>query len=329
VSAITVSLRRQQNPQSQGYIQQFVVRAAPHHTTVLDLLHQIQWEQDSTVVFRRNCRNAICGSCAMKINGTSALACAVSAHQAMDAQQHISIEPLGNLPVLRDLVVDMTRFWQNLEQVQPYVTTQPKQEREFRQTPQQRMKLQAGGNCILCGACYSECNALGGNPNFIGPHALAKADRILQDNREARPAERLQRYNTSDMAWGCTRCYQCNEVCPVGVQPLDRITQVRQAILQAQHLSVHTAMIHRRSMVQLVQAGGWVAESKLALQVLSDRGRNWHKLTQVIPLAWRMLTKGKFPLPWQFKSSSATKEIRDLITRLQTPPDINTSKEKS
>lgn len=316
---VSLNLRRQTAPTHQGYAQTFAVAVDPRKYTILDLLHKIQEEQDSTLVFRCNCRNAICGSCAMKINGKSALACAHTAHELLDKQGQISIEPLGHLPVIRDLVVDMTRFWQNLAMVDPFVSAKSRQvqQREFLQTPQQRLQLQSAGNCILCGACYSECNALQGNPNFVGPHALAKVDRLLRDNREQNTQARLQRYNTKDMAWGCTRCYQCNEVCPVGVQPLDRITTVRQAILQAQHLAENTAMIHRRSIVQLVKCGGWLEESRLALQVLSDRGTRWQKLARVLPLTWRMLQAGKLPLPWRFRASSAVPEIRHLIQHLE------------
>ncbi|MEA5471350.1 2Fe-2S iron-sulfur cluster-binding protein, partial [Spirulina sp. 06S082] len=155
--------------------------------TILECLNRIKWEIDGSLAFRKNCRNTICGSCTMRINGRSALACKenVGSEIARFPQVNstnlpeITIAPLGNFPVIKDLVTEMKSFWDNLEAIDPYVSTQGRNipEREFLQTPQERSQLEASGNCILCGACYSECNAREVNPDFVGPHALAKAQR--------------------------------------------------------------------------------------------------------------------------------------------------------
>jgi len=329
--AIKLHIRRQANRTSQPYYQTFTLTADPQHHTVLDLLHRVQWEQDGTLVFRRNCRNVICGSCGMRINGKSSLACQHTASAVMTPTGEITIEPMQNLPVIRDLVVDMQNFWNNLHCVDPYVASDARQpkDQEFRQTPAQRAKLQASANCILCGCCYSECNALVANPNFVGPHALAKAYRLLADNRDQATEDRLTKYNFPNFVWDCTRCYQCNEVCPVGVQPLDRISQIKQAILQqADSLPPSTPILHRQTMVELLQQDGWIDESKFGLRVVGHNFRNWRGILSLIPLGLRMVWKGKMPYPWQFERSPAVAELQQLIARVfsrKTPNPAKTS----
>ncbi|MGH2414368.1 MAG: succinate dehydrogenase/fumarate reductase iron-sulfur subunit, partial [Microcystaceae cyanobacterium] len=177
--------------------------------TILDCLNRIKWEQDGTLAFRKNCRNTICGSCAVRINGRSALACKENVgseiaklQQTLPTGSHtnvipeIIIAPLGNMPVIKDLVVDMSSFWNNLETVTPYVSTAGRNipEREFLQTPEERSRLDETGNCIMCGACYSECNAREVDPDFVGPHALAKAYRMVADSRDSKTESRLEEY---------------------------------------------------------------------------------------------------------------------------------------
>lgn len=139
-------------------------------TTILDCLNRIKWEKDGTLAFHKNCRNTICGSCSMIINGRSTLACKENVgselekfgHSEKEKPPSITIAPLGNLPVLKELV-DMSYFWNTLEAVEPYVNTKKHFnfiKREFLQTPEERLRLDRTGNCIMCGACYSECKAL-------------------------------------------------------------------------------------------------------------------------------------------------------------------------
>ncbi|MGL5034381.1 MAG: succinate dehydrogenase/fumarate reductase iron-sulfur subunit, partial [Microcystaceae cyanobacterium] len=182
-----------QNHQGNPYHQTYLLEVEAGNT-ILDCLNRIKWEQDGSLTFRKNCRNTICGSCSVRINGRAALACKENVgsevkqfHQKTEAGiPIIAIAPMGNLPVVKDLVVDMQPFWDNLEAVDPYVSSKGRQvtEREFLQSPEEREKLDQMGNCILCGACYSECNGKEANPDFVGPHALAKAQRLLGDSRD-------------------------------------------------------------------------------------------------------------------------------------------------
>ena len=313
-------------------IQTYTLDVEPGNT-ILDCLNRIKWEQDGTLAFRKNCRNTICGSCGMRINGRSALACkenvgaelarlekiaASSSVPAPAGVPEITVAPMGNMPVIKDLVVDMKGFWGNLEKVEPYVSTQSRAvpEREFLQTPEERAKLNQMGNCILCGACYSECNALEVNPAFAGPHALAKAQRMVADTRDDRTEERIELYNEgTEGVWGCTRCFNCNTVCPMEVAPLDQITKIKHEILERKTAGDSTPVRHRKVMVDLVKQGGWVDERKFGVLVISNYLRDVRALIGLGPLGFRMIGRGKFPL--SFEPSEGTKTVRSLIESVQ------------
>jgi len=296
--------------------------------TILDCLNRIRWEQDGSLAFRKNCRNTICGSCAMRINGRAALACKenvgseVQRLQKTDAAiPEIIVAPLGNMPVIKDLVVDMSSFWNHLEAVAPYVSTSARHvpEREFLQTPQERAQLNQTGNCIMCGACYSDCNAREVNPDFVGPHALAKAYRMVADCRDHEAKNRLETYNKGIQGvWGCTRCFNCNSVCPMEVAPLDQITKIKQEILADKDVPDSRPIRHRQVLVQLVKQGGWIDERSFALQVVGDFFRDLKGLLSIAPLGLRMLARGKLPLT--FEPSSGAAEVAALIESVQQEP---------
>jgi succinate dehydrogenase / fumarate reductase, iron-sulfur subunit len=310
-------------------------------STILDCLNRIKWEQDGTLAFRKNCRNTICGSCSMRINGRSALACkenvssevarlnAIAAASPLNsatavpnALPTITVAPMGNMPVVKDLVVDMKSFWDNLQAVDPFVSTSARQipEREFLQTPEERDRLNQVGNCILCGACYSECAAREVNPDFVGPHALAKAYRTVADSRDDQTPQRLEQYNEGTKGvWGCTRCYYCNAVCPMEVEPLEQISKIKNEILKQQTVKSSRSIRHRRVLIDLVKQGGWIDERLFGLKVVGNSFRDLGGLASLGPLGVRMLVKGKFPL--KFERSEGTESVRALIESVQNIKD--------
>ncbi|MDX2271519.1 MAG: succinate dehydrogenase/fumarate reductase iron-sulfur subunit [Cyanobacteriota bacterium] len=313
-----------QLPPAPPHMQSFWLEISPS-STILEALTRLKWEQDGSLAFRKNCRNTICGSCAMRINGRAALACQRHISEEQQGSQPIVIAPLGNLPIMKDLIVDMQNFWQDLERVDPYVSTATRKipEREFLQSPQERQQIGQAANCILCGACYSDCNAKEVNPAFVGPHALAKVNRLIGDSRDDQTAQRLAQQNSLAGVWGCTRCLNCDHVCPMGVAPLDQITQIKQTLLAQtpDTPAASRAIRHRKTLVTLVQAGGWIDERQFGLTVVGNRGRDPLGLLSLAPLGLRMLRKGKFPL--HFKASLGSATVKKLIQRIraQTPSD--------
>jgi succinate dehydrogenase / fumarate reductase iron-sulfur subunit len=335
---VCFQIQRQTAAENAPRVETFVLEASPN-TTILECLNQIKWEQDGSLAFRKNCRNTICGSCAIRVNGRPALACkqtlqaevklAALAYPAIAdgaAQSEappppptIEIQPLHNFPVIKDLVVEMNQFWQNLAQVDPYISTAARSipKREFLQTPVERAALNQVGNCIMCGACYSECNAKSVTPEFVGPHALAKAYRMLADTRDDQTSERLAQY-TQDLSgvWGCTRCFNCNSACPMDVAPLDQITQIKsQRLAQPSAPSEPRSVRHRRAMIDLVTQGGWIDERRFGLTVMGNRLRDLNGLLSLIPLGIRMLAKGKFPAA--FEPSGDTQTVGALIQTIK------------
>ncbi len=315
-----------QNTNQSPRLETFTLEVEPGNT-ILDCLNRIKWELDGSLAFRKNCRNTICGSCGMKINGRAALACKENVGNELKrfavtetgSIPEITVAPLGNLPVVKDLIVDMQPFWDDLERVDPYVSAQSRSisEGEFLQTPEERSKLNQMGNCIMCGACYSECNAKTVNPDFVGPHALAKANRTLQDNRDVATEERLEKYNQGTAGvWGCTRCYMCNTVCPMDVAPLDQISKIKQEILASNEDDTSRSIRHRRVLVDLVKEGGWIDERKFGLYVVGNYFRDLQGLLSLAPLGWRMLQAKKFPL--SFEPSEGTQEVRNIIESVQS-----------
>ncbi|MBD1831197.1 succinate dehydrogenase/fumarate reductase iron-sulfur subunit [Cyanobacteria bacterium FACHB-472] len=329
-------IRQEQNSPPQ--VQTYTLDVDPGNT-ILDCLNRIKWEQDGSLAFRKNCRNTICGSCGMRINGRSALACkenvgselqrlqqiaasdttSDTTRNTSDTIPEITIAPMGNMPVIKDLVVDMHSFWDHLEAVEPYVSTGARQvpEREFLQTPQEREKLNQTGNCILCGACYSECNAREVNPDFVGPHALAKAYRMVTDSRDFETESRLEKYNQGTQGvWGCTRCFMCNTVCPMDVAPMDQIGKIKQEILDRKDAQDSRQVRHRKVLIDLVKEGGWIDERRFGLQVVGNSFRDIKGLISLGPLGLRMLVRGKFPLG--FEPSEGALVVRSLIESVQS-----------
>lgn len=312
-----------QDPTTALRIQAYALDVDPSNT-ILDCLNQIKWEQDGTLAFRKNCRNTICGSCSMRINGRSALACKENVGSELKRLEQLSpnrdpipeiiVAPMGNMPVIKDLVVDMQSFWRNLKAIDPYVSTAARQvpEREFLQTPEERSRLNQSGNCILCGACYSECNAREVDPTFVGPHALAKAYRMVADTRDAQTEGRLEAYNQGTAGvWGCTRCYYCNAVCPMEVAPLDQIGKIKNYILERKDDQASRSIRHRKVLIELVKQGGWIDERLFGLKVVGNSFRDLKGILSLAPLGVRMMARRKFP--GRFEASEGTATVRSLI----------------
>jgi succinate dehydrogenase / fumarate reductase iron-sulfur subunit len=206
---------------------------APEGMTVLEALLRIQAEQDGSLAFRYACRGAVCGSCAMVIDGQVDLACRTQV-RGLGAET-ITVEPLPHLPVLKDLVVDMEPFFEKIETVQPWLQPSgPDPERERLVDPVQWAEAEPYTNCILCASCHGVCPAAERDPAYLGPAALAKHYRFLADVRDADDDERAARVDSEQGVWGCDMVWNCVEVCPKDVPPTQGIGKTRARIRRAQ-----------------------------------------------------------------------------------------------
>jgi succinate dehydrogenase / fumarate reductase iron-sulfur subunit len=203
---------------------------AGENISVLEALLRIRDEQDPTLAFRYACRGAVCGSCAMSINGRLGLACRVQLRHLH--ARRIVIEPLPNFEVVKDLVVDMDPFWEKYERVQPWLHATIGGDKESRMSDAQLSKIDQYVNCILCGLCMGACPVLASNPAFTGPAALSKLYRFLEDAREDRSTETLEAEDRHEGAWGCHTITRCIAACPKGVRPTDGIEGLRRKLIK-------------------------------------------------------------------------------------------------
>ena len=194
-------------------------------------LLRIRDELDGTLAFRASCRSAVCGSCAMVINGKIDLACRTQA--SFFDSQTIILEPLPNMNVIKDLVVDMTPFWNMYEKVKPYLIRQsPDPEKEIPQTEEERKRIDQNVNCILCASCYGACPVLSRDPDYVGPAALAKLERFALDSRDERSKSFLETVNNDKGVWGCDTVLKCIDACPKDVRPTDSIVGLRKILVK-------------------------------------------------------------------------------------------------
>ena len=196
---------------------------------LLDALEQLKAE-DETLSFRRSCGEGVCGSDALNINGRNGLACITP---LSSLKEPVEVRPLPGLPVIRDLIVDMTQFFHQYRSIKPYlIVHDPAIEVERKQSPQDRDKLDGYYECILCGACTTACPSFWWNPDkFRGPAALLQAWRFLADSRDQATAERLADLDGPYRLFRCHTIMNCVDVCPKGLNPTKAIHNIKQMML--------------------------------------------------------------------------------------------------
>lgn len=198
---------------------------------LLTLLERLKAEQDSSITYRRSCREGVCGSDGMNINGTNGLACIT--HVSQLKSDKIVIRPLPGFPVIRDLVVDMSQFYIQYERIEPYLQNDevaPAQERL--QSPEERAQLDGLYECILCACCTSSCPSFWWNPEkFVGPAGLLQARRFLADSRDKATEHRLNNLQDPFSVFRCRTIMNCANVCPKGLNPTQAIGKIRHQML--------------------------------------------------------------------------------------------------
>ncbi|MFQ3647310.1 MAG: succinate dehydrogenase iron-sulfur subunit [Anaerolineae bacterium] len=242
---ITVRIRRfNPDTDSRPYYQNYRIELT-NEKTVLDALEEIKATQDGSLTFRRSCRHAICGSCAMMVNRRNTLVCTkplaavVNEGGLFSQADTVMIEPLPYLPVIKDLVVDRTVFWEQYRAVKPWLIAPDHVPlREYRVSQEEVDAMEQAETCIMCGACYSACPVIASNKEYLGPHALLKAFMRVMDPRDQGIEERLTSVATANGAFRCHKVANCIDACPKGLNPAKAISTLAKMSLR---IGKHTA----------------------------------------------------------------------------------------
>jgi len=230
---LKVSLYRY-NPETDDapFMQDFSVDTGGRDLMVLDVLELIKAEHDGSVTYRRSCREGVCGSDGLNMNGKNGLACITPLSETVKGEKLV-IRPLPGLPVIRDLVVDMSLFYAQYEKVQPYLQNPtPAPAIERLQTPEERAQLDGLYECILCACCSTSCPSFWWNPDrFVGPAGLLQAYRFLADSRDTATEDRLAKLDDPFSVFRCHGIQNCVNVCPKGLNPTKAIGHIRTMLL--------------------------------------------------------------------------------------------------
>jgi succinate dehydrogenase / fumarate reductase iron-sulfur subunit len=212
------------------YMQDFDLQLEAGDAMLLDALMLLR-QQDDSLGFRKSCREGVCGSDAMNINGRNGLACITS---LSSLRQPIEIRPLPGLPVIRDLIVDMTQFFKQYHSIKPYlVNNDPPPETERLQSPQDRVELDGLYECILCGCCTTACPSFWWNPDkFVGPAGLLQAYRFIADTRDQDTAARLDNLEDPYRLFRCHTIMNCVDVCPKELNPTEAIGKIKDMMVK-------------------------------------------------------------------------------------------------
>ena len=276
--------------------------------TLLDVLDIIKDQVDGTLSFRKSCRMMICGSCGMRMDGRAILACRERMMPIVESGHVPTISAMGNMPVVKDLVVDMNPFWEKIRRMKPWVdsgtTEHPEKEHLYSQAEMEPIQKEA--LCVMCGCCVSECNSMEANPDFFGPAALAKGFRLVGDPRDSANVERLEDYSSNNGIWDCTRCYFCNERCPKGVDPRDAIAKLGAEAIN-HGIDRDPGAKHANWFVHSAKTTGWLRETELV-----PKTQGLIEAMKQTKFALSLAKRGKVPTPFPPHTAKNVKESRSL-----------------
>jgi succinate dehydrogenase / fumarate reductase, iron-sulfur subunit len=304
---VTLKIQRY-NPESEtGGVETYTVDAQ-EEATLLDVLDVIKDQVDGSLSYRKSCRMAVCGSCGMRMDGAAVLACKTPVKPLVDEGHVPVISPMGNLPVIKDLVVDMDPFWEKFRAIRPYLddTDSDPPVKEWRVQQDELDQIMKEALCIQCGCCVSECNSMEADPDFLGPAALAKSARFVYDVRDRGGKGRLELVNGEHGVWDCTRCYFCQERCPKGVDPRDAIAKVGARIYQ-EGMHGDKGARHAKVFVKSTYKTGYLLETNLVPETLGGLAA-----IKEIPFGMKLMRAGKVPNPLKPHKAKKLDEVQKL-----------------
>jgi succinate dehydrogenase / fumarate reductase iron-sulfur subunit len=313
----------------------------PPERSVLDGILQVKDREDASLAIRCSCRAAICGSCGVRINGKSALACNTRIGEAAERGRDgaITVEPMGNMPVVKDLITDMEAVhWKKVRRVVPWLlpAEAPPEDREYIVPAEAMLDVTQAMACIHCGVCVSSCLSMEVDPEFVGPAALAKAYRFVGDPRDGAHEERLEDLAADPHGiYDCTHCFACIEVCPKDVAPMSQIMRLRRRATNDFGIKDdNNGYGHEKAFVKIVERYGTLHEAQLLPRSFGQgslvRGQvepsAVKQLVENLPTALRGLRSGKVSarkalvhpkLPDQSQVRRIVKEIESHDERLE------------
>lgn len=282
---------------------------APDWATLLDVLDIVKDQVDGTLAYRKSCRMMICGSCGMRMDGAAVLACKTRMSDIAQSGHVPVISAMGNLPIVKDLVVDMGPFWAKMRAMQPWLRpgyNEPEEGKEFRVSQEEMNVIHKEALCINCGCCVSECNSMESDPEFLGPAALAKGMRFVGDARDAATVERLDSYNSEHGIWDCTRCYFCNQRCPKGVDPRDAIAKLGAESMK-EGIDRDLGAKHAKWFVTSAKTTGWLRETELV-----PKTQGVVSSIKQMQFAMGLARRGKVPPPGPIHVAENQRQARAL-----------------
>ena len=294
-------------------LQEFEIDA-PEEATLLDCLDIVKDKHDGTLGYRKSCRMMICGSCGMRMDGAAVLACKTRMYEIANAGHVPVISAMGNMPIVKDLVVDMDPFWEKFNSVNPYLQPgydEPPEGKEHLIRQERMNVIHKEALCINCGCCVSECNSMESDPQFLGPQALAKAMRFVGDPRDGQKLARLEKLNDEHGIWECTRCYFCNERCPKGVDPRDAIAKLGAESMN-EGIDRDMGAKHAKWFVVSAKTTGWLRETELV-----PKTQGVVTAIKQTKFALGLAKKGKVPTPFPPHVAKNVRESRRLYDLVQ------------
>lgn len=297
---------RRYDPESGGapYWDEHTIQLEPHRS-VLEGLLQAKGRFDGSIGVRCSCKAAICGSCGVRVNGQPGLACHTHLGDALKTAKNgvIDVEPMGNMPVIKDLIVDMDAVhWKKIQRVTPWLLADEENmpEREHIVPKRAMVDVTQTMACIQCGACVSDCLSMEVDPLFIGPAALAKSYRFVGDPRDTQQAERLKDIAEDPHGmYSCTHCFKCIEACPKGVAPMSQIMRLRRHATGDHHIKDrNNGFNHEKAFVKNINKNGLLHENDLLADSFGGKlnPASGLFLAKSLPVITRALLRGKATL---------------------------------
>ena len=286
----------------------------PGDATVLEGLLKIRDEVDSTLAFRASCGRGYCGECMVRVNYSARFACIAKVSAFTQKGPEILLDPLRNVPVIKDLVFDWDAFmWNKIKTIKPWLESTDEASEGENLIPDAVAKdLRKVMSCFYCGMCDEGCTVLPVDFNFLGPAALTKAYRFVFDPRNKDTRERLKIVEEPKGIWDCVHCFEADEHCPRGIEPTKRILAIRDLAFKVGITNEKVAR-HHLSFANSVKESGWLDEGRLAVE--TEGLSNIKGLMKLMPTAAKAIVRGKAPIPYLHSKRPGAEQIRRIFEK--------------